>query len=76
MSDWEFLWGLKGKELEDAMSSGGDKSDHEFVATELEHQACKVEWEKLKLLRDTGTITKVEFKSKKRELFPEHNKNR
>lgn len=69
MSDWEFLWGLKGKELEDAMSLGGDKFDHEVVAEE-ERQARKVEWEKLKQLRDTGAITKDEFRSKKQELFP------
>jgi hypothetical protein len=70
MSDWEFLWGLKGKELEDSMSSGGDKSDHEFVATELKRQERKAEWDNLKQLRDTGIITKEEFKSRKRELFP------
>lgn len=70
MSEWDFLWGLKGKELEDAMSSGGDSFDHEYVATEEMRRERKAEWEKLKLLRDTGVITREEFKSRKKALFP------
>jgi hypothetical protein len=32
MSEWDFLWGLEGQELEDAMSSGGIQEDWDFIA--------------------------------------------
>ena len=32
MSEWDFLWGLTGDELIDAMSSGGTKEDWDYVA--------------------------------------------
>lgn len=74
MSEWDFLWGLKGKELEDAMASGMDQFNREYIDNE-EKRARKEEWENLKLLRDIGAITMDEFRNKKRELFPEQNKN-
>jgi hypothetical protein len=70
MSEWDFLWGLKGKELEGAMSSGMDQLDHDCISDEQQRQTCKIEWEKLKLLRDSGVITMEDFKNRKRELFP------
>ena len=70
MSEWDFLWGLKGKELEDAMSTGMDEFDREFVDNELQRIARKEEWEKLKLLRDSGAITMEDFRNRKREIFP------
>lgn len=70
MSEWDFLWGLKGEELEDAMSTGMDEFDREYVDNELQRIARKEEWEKLKLLRDSDAITMEDFRSRKRELFP------
>lgn len=65
MSEWDFLWGLSGQELEDAMSSGMTHADMSYV----EEQERKKEWEKLKALRDSGQITKEEFKKRKTALF-------
>lgn len=31
MSDWDFLWGLKGQELMDAMDSGGTYADWAYI---------------------------------------------
>lgn len=31
MSDWDFLWGLEGQELIDAMTSGGTYDDWKFI---------------------------------------------
>ena len=31
MSDWDFLWGLEGEELIDAMSSGGTYEDWAYI---------------------------------------------
>lgn len=31
MSEWDFLWGLEGQELIDAMSSGGTNADWEYI---------------------------------------------
>lgn len=31
MSEWDFLWGLEGQELIDAMSSGGTEDDWEYI---------------------------------------------
>jgi len=70
MSEWDFLWGLKGKELEDAMSSGMDQFDCDYISDEQQRLTCKTEWEKLKLLRDSGAITMEDFKNRKRKLFP------
>lgn len=69
MSEWDFLWGLSGKELEDAMTSGMTKEDIPFIGKQ-ERRAQSEEWEKLKALRDSGQISKEEFKSRKIALFP------
>lgn len=65
VSEWDFLHGLEGEELIDAMSCGMTYSDMAFI-DEQEH---KKEWEKLKELRDKGEITKEEFKKRKLSLF-------
>ena len=70
MSEWDFLWGLKGKELEDAISSGMDQADRDYISDEQQRLTSKIEWEKLKLLRDSGAITMEDFKNRKREIFP------
>lgn len=31
MSDWDFLWGLEGQELMDAMASGGTQADWDYI---------------------------------------------
>jgi hypothetical protein len=68
MSEWNFLWGLNGQELEDAMSSGMTDDDMSY-AEEQERKERKEEWEKLKALRDSGQISKEEFKKRKTVLF-------
>lgn len=69
MSEWDFLWGLKGQELEDAMSSGGTAEDWDYVE-ELQRKKRREEWDKLKALRDNGEISPEEFKKRKSLLFP------
>jgi len=68
MSEWDFLWGLDGQELVDAMSSGGTQEDWKFVE-EQERIERKNKWEELKRLRDDGKISNNEFKSRKEQLF-------
>jgi len=58
MGDWDFLWGLKGKELEDAMSSGGTKEDWEFLESQL---SLKMKNEKLFQLKESGIISESKF---------------
>ncbi len=82
MSEWDFLWGLKGKELEDAMSTGMDQFDRDYLSkskhlnnenkaiNEQHRLALKAEWESLKQLRDSGAITMEDFRMRKRALFP------
>ena len=68
MGDWEFLHDLKGEELKDAMSTGATADEW----AEIERQAFqkrKDDWENLKLLRDSGEISKDEFKLRKSLLF-------
>ncbi len=65
MSEWDFLHGLEGEELIDAMSCGMTYSDMAFV----DKQEHKKDWERLKELRDNGEITKEEFKKRKLKLF-------
>lgn len=68
MSEWDFLWGLSGQELEDAMSSGGTAGDWaDFEEQERKEQ--KSEWTNLKSLRDSGQISREEFKRRKTTLF-------
>jgi hypothetical protein len=67
MSEWDFLWGLSGKELEDAMSSGMTNEDNIYTE-EQERKVRREKWEKLKALRDKQ-ISKDEFKNRKIALF-------
>lgn len=68
MSEWDFLWGLSGKELEDAMTSGMTKEDMSYIEEE-ERIVRKVEREKLKALRDSSQISTEEFKNRRIALF-------
>lgn len=68
MSEWDFLWGLSEQELEDAMTSGGTADDWAYIE-EQERKKGKAAWEKLKSLRDSGQISKEEFKRRKAVLF-------
>lgn len=67
MSEWDFLWedNLSEEELMDAISCGMTK----FDIIEIERQEQKKEWENLKSLRDSGQISKEEFKKRKTTLF-------
>ena len=38
MSDWDFLWGLEGQELLDAMASGGTADDWAYIEAEERRQ--------------------------------------
>lgn len=68
MSEWDFLWGLEGQELKDAMASGGTDADWDYIE-ESEKKKRKADWEKLKTLRDNGEISKEEFKNRKIDIF-------
>ncbi|WP_352927647.1 hypothetical protein [Peribacillus simplex] len=50
------------------MTSGGTANDWAYVEKQ-EREKQKVEWEKLKSLRDGGLIPKEEFKKRKTALF-------
>lgn len=84
MSEWDFLWGLKGKALEDAMAFGIEQDDWDYLnysvdddddeeyKNEINEQhrlALKAEWEELKKLRDSGSISIDEFRRRKKALF-------
>lgn len=72
MSEWDFLWGLSGQELRDAMSTGGTSDDWDYIEESLkeqENKERKAEWEELKSLRDSGKISKDDFKKRKTNLF-------
>lgn len=70
MSDWDFLHemrdlGYSQDEINGAMASGAAPWEWEWIAK----QEIKAEWEELKSLRDTGKISREEFKKRKTELF-------
>jgi hypothetical protein len=70
MSDWEFLHDMNNEgcstgQLLEAMATGG--SPHNWVY--IEKQEKKAKWKKLKSLRDSGEISKEEFKKRKNEIF-------
>ena len=72
MSEWDFLWGLSGQELEDAMTSGMTDGDESFIEYQERKQLRKnrnEDWEKLKALRESGQISKEDFKNRKTVLF-------
>ena len=70
MGDWEFLYEMKDQgyseeEIGEAMSSGVAP----WQWCHIEKQEMRSEWEKLKSLRDTGAISREEFKKRKAEIF-------
>ena len=70
MGDWDFLHemidrGYSQDAIDDAMSSGAAPWEWEFI----EKQERKAEWEQLKSLRDSGAISREEFKQRKTEMF-------
>jgi hypothetical protein len=70
MGDWEFLYEMKDQgynedDIQEAMSPGAAPWEWDAI----EKQERKTEWEKLKSLRDTGTISPEEFKKRKGEMF-------
>lgn len=70
MSDWDFLHEMRDRgytqeEIDGAMASGAAPWEWEWIAK----QEIKAEWEELKSLRDTGKISREEFKKRKAELF-------
>ena len=68
MGEWEFLISLKGKELEDSMATGATADEWSEILIQ-ERQSINNDWENLKTLRDSGEITKDEFKLRKSLLF-------
>lgn len=70
MGDWEFLYEMKDQgyseeAIAEAMSSGAAPWEWERIGK----QEMRSEWEKLKSLRDTGAISREEFKKRKSEIF-------
>lgn len=70
MSDWDFLYemnalGYSPEEIADAASSGAAPWEWAHIAK----QEIKTEWEKLKNLRDSGQISREEFKIRKAQIF-------
>ena len=68
MSEWDFLWGLNGQDLEDAMTTGAIRTEWDEIECS-EQRERSTEWFKLKMLRDNNEITNEEFKKRKNELF-------
>ncbi len=69
MSDWDFLYEMKDvgyseAEIQDARASGAAPWEWAYIEKRKE-----VEYEKLKSLRDAGTISREEFKKRKAEMF-------
>ena len=70
MGDWEFLYDMKNEGYSDEAimeAQGSGASPDEWA--EIGKREQKAEWEKLKSLRDSGAITKEEFKERKAEIF-------
>lgn len=70
MSDWEFLYDMNNEgcstdQLLDAMATGCNPQDLAYI----EKQEKKAEWEELKSLRDSGEISREEFKKRKNKIF-------
>jgi hypothetical protein len=69
MSDWDFLYEMKDQgyneaEIQDAMTSGAAPWEWAYI----EKQEREAELEKLKSLRDAGTISHEEFKKRKADM--------
>ena len=70
MSEWEFLYemnalGYSPEEIADAAGSGAAPWEWEYI----EKQEMKSKWEQLKALRDSGQISREEFKKRKTQIF-------
>ncbi len=68
MSDWDFLWELSADERLDAISCGMDKFDMAYIENEEEQERINIrneKWNALKALRDSGSITREDFKKEK-----------
>lgn len=70
MSDWDFLYemhdlGCSPNEIMDAASSGAAPWEWAYIAK----QDIKSKWAHLKNLRDSGQISRKEFKERKLQLF-------
>lgn len=68
MSEWDFLWGLEGKELMEAMYTGMTDADYEYLENQ-ERNNRRMKWTELKRLRDSGMISREEFRKRKAEIF-------
>lgn len=66
MSDWDFLWGLEGEELFDAMSTGMTRDDIAYIQREEERKEAL---KNLQALRDQGEISEEEFKMREDEIL-------
>ncbi len=70
MSDWDFLYemnqqGYSPEAIYDAACSGAAPWEWEYLA----RQEIKANWEQLKSLRDSGQISRKEFKRRKIQIF-------
>jgi len=70
MSDWDFLYemnerGYSPEEITDAAGYGAAPWEWEHIAK----QEIKGEWEQLKALRDSGKISREEFKKRNAQIF-------
>ena len=68
MSEWDFLWESEGDELMEVMSTGMTDADYVYLE-EQERKERRKAWMDLKKLRDTGMISKEDFKKRKAEIF-------
>ncbi len=72
MSEWDFLWGLEGDALMEAMSSGATNKEWNHIDEQEEDERVSKrnkEWEELKELRDSNKISHEVFKARKAEIF-------
>lgn len=68
MSEWDFLFGLEGDELMEAMFTGMTDADYEYLENQERNNRRK-KWTELKKLRDNGMISREEFRKRKAEIF-------
>ena len=55
MSEWDFLWGLEGEELIDAMSSGGTYEDWAYI-DEIERKKSENNFKDIRRLIKLGNL--------------------
>ncbi|EDN70718.1 conserved hypothetical protein [Beggiatoa sp. PS] len=66
MGDWEFLYemserGYSGEDIVDAACSGAAPWEWDYIEEQERKAEWEAEWEKLKSLQNTGTISRKEF---------------